>query len=83
MSTPKKPHWLQNVKLPAKACHRSPIMGRNAKGQRVLLNYDYRDVIVSAMDTQGAIVRRPGRMRYFAPLEEIHPVPHGKYKNAP
>lgn len=33
-----------------------------------------REVIVSAIDSQGAIVRRKGCMRYYAPLSELKPV---------
>lgn len=90
MSTPLKPrprkpetHWLTGVKLPVKAVHCVPVKGRNAKNVMVVLDYDYRDVIVSAMDDQTATVRRTGLMRYIADLKEIYPADSETYDKAP
>lgn len=61
-------HWLKSAKLPITAIHQKPVISLTAE-----VKIDRRDVIVSAIDTHGAIVRRKGCNRYFAPFEELPP----------
>lgn len=61
-----KNHWLRSAKLPTTAIQNKPVI--TWKGE---VATDRREVIVSAVDTHGAIVRLKGRMRYFAPFEEL------------
>lgn len=67
-----KPHWLRSTKLPTRAIHTVPVIHVVAK--RLQWQPVEREVIVSAIDSQGAIVRRKGCMRYYAPLSELKPV---------
>jgi len=67
-----KAHWLRDAKLPAKAIHEAPTL--LVKNGGMTWSKQDREVTVTAIDTHGAIVRRKGCMRYYAPLEEIKPV---------
>lgn len=64
-------HWLRSAALPIEAIHKAPKPVLFKKPHE--WPTDDRAVIVSAIDSHGAIVRRKGCARYFAPLEEIHP----------
>lgn len=65
-----KDHWLRSAKLPVKAVHKVTRLKSFSKMNHVH-ETDLRDVIVSAIDTHGAIVRRKGCSRYYAPLGEM------------
>ena len=64
-------HFLRKLKLPVAVIHRcpKPIVEKG----KVVWSHDVRKVIVTAIDTHGAIVRRKQCSRYYAPLEEIYP----------
>jgi hypothetical protein len=64
-------HWLRSVKLPAAAIHHAPMC--EIQGGKIVRVVDEREVTVTAIDTHGAIIRRKGCGRYYAPLEELLP----------
>ena len=67
-----KPHWLRSTKLPTRAIQEARVMKVTTAGMK--WGKVDREVIVSAIDSQGAIVRRKGCMRYYAPLSELSPI---------
>jgi hypothetical protein len=67
-----KNHWLRSAKLPIEAENHHPIL--TTKDGKFVWQPDIRRVIVSAIDTHGAIVRRKGCGRYYAPLEQLEKI---------
>ena len=67
-----KPHWLRSTKLPTRAIQEARVMKVTTAGMK--WGKVDREVIVSAIDSQGAFVRRKGCMRYYAPLSELSPI---------
>lgn len=66
-------HFLRDVKLPIEALHRPKMYQFVGDGWK-LTGRDCHHVIVSAIDTHGAIIRRKGCARYYAELENLFPV---------
>jgi len=64
-------HFFKHLKLPAVVLHRAPKV--EVKDGKFVKSHDAREVIVTAIDTHGAIVRRKQCARYYAPLEELYP----------